>query len=242
MHVPVPEILTWDSDFFGFTVARVFVSGLQDAKELMQKVRELHARVTYIVLTDWNRSTDAILVDAGAELVDRKTTYCKKIPGQFIGKVDCQMNIGELDEGKELPGLVQLAYESGTYSRFLKDSTFGRGSYEKLYGEWLKRSVSREIADKIWIAASGIALAGFVTAKKDDVKKKGQIGLIAVSGDHRGKKVGQALISACESWYMQHGLREARVVTQGSNESACRFYESCRYEVEKVEYYYHLWQ
>ena len=70
---------------------------------------------------------------------------------------------------------------------------------------------------------------------------RGDIGLIAVHPDHRGKKMGENLVYAAQTWFRSHGYTEGQVVTQGRNNAACNLYTKCGYVVEKEEYFYHIW-
>jgi dTDP-4-amino-4,6-dideoxy-D-galactose acyltransferase len=240
-HIAI-EFLKWDSDFFGFNIAKAVIdeNGIGNIALLPADLKEKQVRVAYIVLNKWSEETNRLLLEAGAKFVDKKTTYSKTLdPGN---KVEVKESYPVVPYRPEFysQDMVQLAYDSGHFSRFLVDEGFGRRNYEKLYLEWLKKSISKVLADEVWVAVDQDKPIGFITAKKDK-DNSGQIGLIAVSSDYRGKKIGHGLMAKCEDWYFENGFQTARVVTQGQNLSACRFYESFGYAVEKVEYYYHLW-
>lgn len=235
------EKLNWDSDFFGFTVGRTFIPNGDHsaAKQIYQQAKQDGYRIVYVILDEWDNQLNEALVKNGAKLIDKKTVYEKAVTAE-------QNQIGSFpvvayDDRFFTDELIELALASGKYSRFLVDEGFGKEPFEKLYMEWLKNSVNGKFADKVWVAIDQNRVIGFVTAKKSVEEKSGQVGLIAVSEEYRGKKIGHALMNTCNDWYVANQLQQATVVTQGDNIPACKFYESAGYHVGKVEYYYHLW-
>ena len=70
---------------------------------------------------------------------------------------------------------------------------------------------------------------------------KGDIGLLAVGADYRGRNYGRILVQAAQKWFLTNGYQEGQVITQGDNYPAYHLYEKCGYSVEKVEYFYHFW-
>lgn len=235
------DILEWDSDFFSFKVGLLNIdnSNRGDLVKLPEIMKYQEVRVAYVVASEWNAETHEQLLQTGAMLVDKKITYSKNIE-QLI-KIDTPFPVMEFQEKYFTNDLTKLAHDSGVYSRFLTDKRFGRKLYEKLYSEWLDKSISGKLADKVWIALDGKKIIGFVTAKKNVENKSGQIGLIAVSENYKGKRVGQSLMEKCDEWYLENNLNCATVVTQEDNKTACIFYETFGYIKEKTDYYYHLW-
>ncbi len=236
------EVLDWDTEFFGLKTGRVIVetSNRDKLSSLRNLMKSDNIQVVYIISEFWDEEIHDILIKSGASLVDKKVTYAKKI----IAPVMPEVSLFPLVSKKNAPvtdDIISLAYASGVYSRFLLDEGFGKSQYEKLYFEWLDKSISGNLADEVWAAVDNEEVIGFITVKKDINKQSGQIGLIAVSEKYRGKKIGQSLMLRCEQWYYENKLKYAKVVTQGDNKAACKFYEANGYTVDKVEYYYHLW-
>jgi ribosomal protein S18 acetylase RimI-like enzyme len=54
--------------------------------------------------------------------------------------------------------------------------------------------------------------------------------------------MGKTLMTSAEKWSSDLGYELIQVVTQGDNYPACRLYESCGYEVDAVEFFYHIWK
>jgi dTDP-4-amino-4,6-dideoxy-D-galactose acyltransferase len=75
----------------------------------------------------------------------------------------------------------------------------------------------------------------------DEENGRGNIGLIAVGRNYRGKEYGQKLVRASQRWFISHEYNHGQVVTQRQNLPACNLFSKCGYSIEKVEYFYHFW-
>ena len=133
----------------------------------------------------------------------------------------------------------ELAVQSGVFSRFSVDPDFPGEKFIALYTLWIRKSIHKEIADEVLVIREGEKAAGMVTLDHKD--GKGDIGLLSVSQECRGKKYGEMLVRGAQCWFMDHSCRFGQVVTQGDNTAACALYQKCGYSVGKVEFFYHFW-
>lgn len=136
--------------------------------------------------------------------------------------------------------IYDLAYESGKYSRFLKDNLFGESNFKKLYKEWVDNSITKKFADDILLYFINDKVVGFVTYKKHE--DYGQIGLIAVDKRHQGKGIGRQLINKVENALYQEGIKKLRIPTQLQNKEACFFYKKIGYEIIESIPIKHYWK
>ena len=72
-------------------------------------------------------------------------------------------------------------------------------------------------------------------------EKRGDIGLMAVASNVRGRGIGQLLMQDAERCFVERGYAIAQVVTQRANNEGCRLYESCGYRVERIDNVFHFW-
>ena len=135
--------------------------------------------------------------------------------------------------------LIELAIQSGEYSRFALDPRIPKNKFEKLYTLWINRAVAGEIAEEVLVIKESGEIIGFVTLS--GLAKRASIGLIAVDRAYRGSGYGGSLIKSAIWWCGSRNLRLIQVRTQDSNTAACRFYRKCGFDVEKTEYLYHVW-
>jgi dTDP-4-amino-4,6-dideoxy-D-galactose acyltransferase len=65
------------------------------------------------------------------------------------------------------------------------------------------------------------------------------IGLIGVSADHRGRGVGQELVSSAVNWAKAQKRPEITVVTQGRNVAAQRCFQRAGFLTSRTELWFH---
>jgi GNAT superfamily N-acetyltransferase len=151
---------------------------------------------------------------------------------------------------KDFPNAIQqlmsLAVASGAYSRFKLDKRLPEKGFEGMFHAWLANSMNRSIADEVFIAydaEDSSCIVGFITLKRKELNVN--IGLLSVAASHRRMGIGNALLSRALMWALEEIGWSPRatmnVVTQGSNEPACKCYERFGYELESTQDVYHCW-
>ena len=170
----------------------------------------------------------------GGKLIDRKVQYAKKITATTSEGIVSEYNSLKLNEQLE-----QLAYVSGQYSRFRIDSQFQEDDFSRLYKIWIKKSIEKEIVDKVYVVKENAAICGMATLKIGT--DKGEIGLVAVSDLHQSKGFGKALIEACCNDLLRRNIDVIEVPTQFANKNACVFYEKCGFSIKSITNIYHFW-
>lgn len=218
--------LEWDSKFFGLRIARLEVFDDFDEKFLATNVK---------------KEFDLLYVHSPGKLqnfpipyIDEKVTFHRKVEGIRL-KTDEKV---KLYEGECSDKLIQLAIQSGEFSRFFLDKKLSE-KFEELYSLWMINSVKGILADFTYVYQEGETILGFVTIKKYDDKL--QIGLIATDFQSRGKGIGTMLLQKVEEVALAHQINEIIVVTQGANVNACNFYKKNNFSVCEKEYIYHFW-
>lgn len=232
------KVLTWDTEFFGFTTAEI-LPGQLDQEQLGKILKRLHSEG--VRLAYWAAQAEAPfdINPLGGFLADRKVTFgvdLRKLdPDQFIstGRIRTYQP-DSVDEP-----FMDLAVQAGLYSRFARDPQFPREKFIALYREWMSKCLNKNLADDVLFIQEDAAPVGMVTVSSR--KGKGNLQLIAVDKNQRGKHYGEMLVRAAQRWYLAHGLEQAEVVTQGENDAACRLYRKCGYEIRRTQFVYHFW-
>ena len=221
--------LDWDSEFWNMEIFSAQVEALGEIKKIIAEIRARQENFTCYFFSKKKYVQPKI---NGIELFDRKITFWKQ-PNPVSSK-----KISEVTAftGVPHPKFIELAISSGAYSRFKKDKILS-GKFEEFYTLWLLNSINGKMADKVLVYKIDGQIAGFVTLKFKDICA--QIGIIAVDAEHRGKNIGSKLIEEAERLTAETGKNLLRVVTQGDNMNAMRFYEKNNFSIEKTEYIYH---
>jgi dTDP-4-amino-4,6-dideoxy-D-galactose acyltransferase len=235
---PVLTLLQWDSELFGFPVARV--EGMVGTRELAAALDD--ATSSGIVLVYWfvppgTNVPDELVARYGGKLVDRKVKYAAGVA--TLPPLGVSWNLKSYRAEIIDDDLRELALQSSAYSRFRLDSRLDPGLVVTLYDAWITRSVHREIADEVLVARENGRAVGLVTLTEK--VGRGDIGLLSVDASARGKGLGRALVYAAVSWSRARHHEIAQVVTQLDNRPACALYEACGYAIEHVEHVYHFW-
>ena len=231
------QLLTWDTKFFEIQTGRIIPTSLQEnhLASILTEMRQKGFQLVYWA-SDHQYAYD--FQPYSGILADKKTTF----------EINLQnINLDSLPLPKTEPyssslpfsQLEKLAVQSGFFSRFARDDSFPHEKFTALYKTWIRKSVSGEMANEVLVIRKNNHIAGMITlSNKNGV---GNIGLISVEEEFRGRKFGQQLVCDGQRWFIQNGCHTAHVVTQGNNLPACRLYEKCGYQKIKIEFYYHFW-
>jgi dTDP-4-amino-4,6-dideoxy-D-galactose acyltransferase len=232
------EILDWDSNFFGFKVARINLDHTSpvDLDGVFEEIKKERVRLVYLSSPVRLNNDQSISLNYSGVFVDEKITYVKDIEEACY---NCE-NIIKFEQLEPTSQMISLAYESGVYSRFKVDDKIGSEKFEELYKLWIENSVNKSIASDVLIYSKNSQILGLITlGEKNSV---GDIGIVSVDARARGIGIGKELIYSAISLFEKNGYSKVQVVTQGDNIPACKLYERCGFNVEKVEYLYHYWQ
>jgi len=228
------EILEWDSEFFGFKVVKIILKGDEFLEE---KIRRCYLNNAKLIYGFSNNLIDVdILENYNGNLMDTKIVFKKEI---IKKNINLDKNIVAYNKAHTRNEIYNLAYLSGSNSRFYLDNNFESGKFEELYRLWVDNSISGSIADKIFLYVLNQEILGFVTLKLEG--KYGHIGLIAVDIKHHGKKIGTKLIKRVENYLIQNQIFCLKIPTQEANKQAVNFYKRNFFVVEEKINIYHFW-
>lgn len=217
MNNPLP----FDSELFGYPVSNWGIDQKWDESEFLKKSNPY--QLTYIF------SKEKLQIqDSSIQFVDIKITLEKKINSPVKST-----NIGTYPSMELDSDLESLAYESGIYSRFRRDSRLSNGEFRKLYKTWISEAIKHK---HVYITPY---LEGMLTLSFEN--EVGNIGLLAVSKEHQGKGWGRKLLNAAIFFTNEKGIKALKVATQELNRQALGLYSSLGFqEVDRV-YIYHYW-
>lgn len=232
------ERLEWDSKFFGYPVARIVFDqlGFDNMDDLFRQLISEKIRLTYFFVPESETKLNKHIAKKGCILVDQKTTFSKTTERQ----IKYSNYIVEFTETEINNRLIKLVLQAGLFSRYRVDKNFTNNEYERLYIEWLTKSINRTLALKTFIAKKDSDIIGLSTLSE----KSGfaDIGLVAVDENFRGQGIAYDLIHFADNAAFDLGYNKIKVVTQLQNMGACRLYEKCNFQIENITNIYHYWQ
>jgi dTDP-4-amino-4,6-dideoxy-D-galactose acyltransferase len=229
--------LPWDTDFFNIAIARVDAEA--PAGPPLRKTLRAHfdGGTALVYLFSDTPIPEAEFLGSAARTVDvgAKVYYAKAL--SEWEKVPVQ--VSSYPRGTVSDALYALALQSGICSRFRLDPGFRPGDFERLYRRWIENAVGRVIADEVFVWREGGVEKGMVTVGvRGEI---GDIGLLAVDSESRGRQIGQSLLRSAQNFLLDRGVRELGVWAQLRNTGACRFYEAQGFRRAACQYVYHCW-
>lgn len=219
------KYLEWDSNFFNKKIGEITV---ESEDEIFEK-----DIIDYDLLYVFSKNSKLNL-----NLVDKKITYLINDLSNFPNEID-HLELFQ-DSQKNRSDLVRLAFQSGEYSRFRLDSNFEKEDYKKLYTEWIRKSISKELATDIVIKRNNGKIVGFATLAREN-NELADISLVAVDAAFRGKGLAKEIIENTIKLAKNQGYKKIQVVTQLDNRPANFLYEKIGFKKNSLIFIYHIW-
>jgi ribosomal protein S18 acetylase RimI-like enzyme len=226
--------LSWDTNFFQFKVAEI-LAGSHSVSEIHSLLNTLQKQKYVLV---YIFSPHEIAWDTGLvhpQFIFQKRVYQKKVDPE----ASIDPSIHRFDADYPTDAMLNLAVDSGIFSRFNIDSKIETRIFEKLYLDWMINSVSHAFATDVLTYDLEGKTVGVVTLNKKD--SIGEIGLIAVNKRYRQKRIGSKLLTAAEYYFNRNQLLNMRVVTQDTNKPACSMYKKYGFIIHETLWVYHAW-
>lgn len=225
-------IAQWDTEHFGFKVGNLTFDGDITQESINQARIEAKAK-GYDLLYIKGVNIPEKYIDEKLKLVDEKVIYAQSKLDSFEFAT-CAVSALKKPLSDDL---LQLAYESGKYSRYILDEKLPSSVFPTLYRLWMEKSLSGEIADDVLVIQKDGKQVGMLTYKIEN--NVYEIGLVAVSPKYAGNGVGTSLMQSFLS--IVEKSSEIEVATQKHNSVACHYYEKNGFKVKSITNIYHLW-
>lgn len=233
------RMLDWDTEHFGYKVARIEAKSLNSdgLQNILSALLKEKVKLVYWFIDPKDKISNKAAIENEGFLADEKVTYLTKVPPKMEPLQD--ENVKSYLKKPLSDPLKFLSLEAGVCSRYRMDPNCVQGEFERLYTEWIKKSLSGEIAKEVLVYKNKNKEVGFITLGGKNGRCN--IGLIATDPLFRGKGIGKALMHVAFEKAVQWGYKEMDVQTQKANVGACKFYERCGFELESIVNIYHFW-
>jgi ribosomal protein S18 acetylase RimI-like enzyme len=215
--------LTWDSEFFGISIARARVHEGSVENAVEEAVAQgIECLYLFVPVAESLALSDALR--RGGRLVDLRVELDLRTPLSLPG------GIRRADQS-ENTALLPLARRLAGESRFSADPRFAADAVAVMYEVWLERCFDEGI-----VVVPERSFDGFVGARPIDDGIS--IDLVYVNAHSRGQGLGGQLVRAAVAIA---GAAEARVATQAANIAAQRLYQSLGFRTASIQAVVHLW-
>lgn len=222
-------IQEFDTDILGFTVAKIIDIPFNDKtairngiENLLKELSKKNIRyITYRVKAN-DFLAISTLEEMGFLLVDGlisleiNTVICadKKNPLIRIATI------------KDMLQLEELSLGAFSLTRYYTDPLIKKENADKIYLQWVKNSLTGEVADLVLVHEVNNKLNGFVA-----LQRHGHIPLIAVAEEMRGKGIAKQLIESTYEYFTTWKANKIKIETQVVNVPALRAYISCGFKI-----------
>lgn len=230
------EHMSWESNFFGFPVACMQPNeDLLSMEMALKQLKQSGYRLVY-TFCDPLSKMHSFWINRGALLASTRQKWLLELKSdQYLPEPEVELCNAEFP----FEELKLLAIQSGMYSRYRRDLNFPLGAFESMYLEWIRKSVSGEMADFVWFIRDQGMIAGMLTTKVQ--ANEASIGLFAVLNIFRRKGIGTKLLNHACYHLKKKGISTYSVITQAENREACRFYKQYGFEDVSFQHALHLW-
>ena len=232
------KIIPWDTEFFGFKVARVDFDSITAEKglKLLNEMYDQNVRLGYYV---GKSAIDQKLLDNdyfSMHLVITRVPILKNLI-----KIDnIHKNIHSYSESYPDENLIKLAQLAGAQGRFGNDPNITEEQCNGIFKNWIINSVNRKMASDVLVYKENNEIVGFSTLQVGN--GVGYAPLFAVAREYEGKGISFALMRAAESVMFSKGVTKVLSGTQNLNKKALAIYRRYGFEIKEPEYVYHFWR
>ncbi|MDP8214051.1 MAG: GNAT family N-acetyltransferase [Candidatus Euphemobacter frigidus] len=236
------EILPWDTQFFGFGVAKIVPSRLtaDSLGKILKQLKKENISLVYWPSDINDEKSQEAGRKLGGFLADSKTTFFADLTTLDLSRFKRDPNVQIYSKSHPTKEMEDLAIACGRYSRFHQDPKIGEAKYRELYKLWLKKSLAGITAGCFWVYPNKSGkIIGMLSMKIIGDIVDGDLG--AVNKSERGKGIGEALFVETFYWSLENGYKYMQLITQGRNKASCSLYKKFGFEIVKVENFYHFW-
>lgn len=241
------QYLAWDSDFFGFSIARVVADTLTPERlnDVDAWCVENGVYCLYFRAKLDHGQTIPLAERGGFNLVNvRVLLLCPDI-SPWAGRWG-SLSSGEdgirlrLGREADVEPLSAIASDSFRTTRFAVDPRFPRERVNAMYADWVRASFGG-FADALIVAELDGKPVGFTNVSFKPGVALATLGIIAVEAALRGHGIGSRLIGGTHAWLAEQGATQVQTATQGQNRAAQRLFLGLGYLTNHVMLDYHKW-
>lgn len=227
--------LEWDSNFFGYRIARVNVPTLTPERvdQLAAWCRAERVDCLYFLADADDIQTSRLAEQHRLCFVDVRMTLTASVTARHTDRSirECLPD--------DISILKSIARANHRASRFYHDPVFSADLSDRMYELWIAGSCD-DFANVALISCEHDVPTGYITCNLLP-DGRGEIDLLGVSAQHRSKGIGGRLIDASMDWFHAQGVSQVEVVTQGRNIPAQRLYQKHGFLTQNIAHWYHWW-
>lgn len=236
------EILEWDTNHFGFKVARMNAATSEELQPALDSCAALRVKLLIHRCNTDNLHFVHQLERQGFELMGTNLRYCLNLADTQITYVPGPAIIRPCrnTETNDVAAIARIAFTNYT-GHFHNDPRLDRAKCDALYVEWARNScLDQNLADLVLVVEMEGKIVGFDSHKI--IKGKVADGVISgVSPQAQGKGIRKALMVAGINWCKSRGLERMEEGVDANNYRIQRVLVSLGFRMYASFYTFHKW-
>jgi ribosomal protein S18 acetylase RimI-like enzyme len=239
---PPCELLAWDSEHFGLSIARLRSDTLEAARasDADRWCTQRGVDCLYLLADSNHPETSRVAARHGYRVVDVRLNLRHELGG--LG-TEAWHSPGPLrvrpGSARDLGQLIPLAARSHRHSRFYFDGRFPEERCGALYARWIERAVN-DPARELLVAEIDDSPVGYQALGLPE-QGRGRLDLIALKPEYRGRGLGRAVLLAALRRLRGLGAEVVLTAMQARNADAVRAHERIGFALELTQIWHHKW-
>jgi dTDP-4-amino-4,6-dideoxy-D-galactose acyltransferase len=233
--------LEWDSNFFGFSIGRIYANALTGEHLRKGLERAEKDRITFVELfcdVSDDESIDAA-EQSGFHLADLRMTLKKKLDGELKDDRLPGDLIFKKAGGDDIDRLKTMSNGLFTYSRYYRYQKFDRNQTDLMFQVWVEKSVRGEFDDELYYLSDQRDILAFCSLRYKG--NASSIGLFGINRAHRNRGLGSLILNRVFHLLYKRGVIDTEVITQGKNPGALHLYQKNGFCVAMITLSYYKW-
>ena len=236
------SVLEWDSNFFGFPIARVNKNQIR--KTDSRAINSFCEKYNIRLLQFQCEANDALSIltaeSMGFHFADYRVNYSMSVPeGELANIVLPDGFFVGYGRQLDLPNLAVIAGTIYRDSRYYFDKNFPRNKVKEFYQNWIVKSVLGQFDDFTLVLYCNSLAIGFICISLEG--DAARFSLVGMHQKYAKKGLGLIFVAKVIKILKNRGIKSINTITQGRNIRAQNFYNRAGFSINQVEIYYHYW-
>ena len=236
------EILEWDTNHFGFKVARMNAATPEELQSGLDRCAALGVKLLIHRCSTDNIHFAHHLERQGFELMDINLRYCLSLADTQITHVPGPAIIRPClnTDANDVAAIARTAFVGYT-GHFHNDPRLDKDKCDALYIEWARNlCLDQNLADLVLVAEIEGKIVGYDSHKLINTKVADGV-LSGVSPQTQGKGIRKALMVASNNWCKSHGLERMEEEVNINNYRIQSVLVSGGFRLYAAQYIFHKW-
>ena len=238
-RVPCRE-LAWDTDFFGFRIARVTRRRLDEptADAIDSWCAGHGVRCLYFLADPGDSETARIAAERGFRHVDNRIRMTHPLDDLTGAGAPAQIREARAED---MSRLGPIARASHTDSRFFADPGFPRQRCAEMYERWVANAIA-DPGRPVFVPVIDGSPVGYQVISPPDDNRIGRLEILAIAEEQRGAGIASQLLLHSLHWCSQQGATRVVTATQGRNEPSLELHRRVGFSAEEIDgVWHHRW-